>query len=142
MKLSRTVQRKVIVDELRKLKCHPTADELYEVVRKRLPRISLGTVYRNLEQLSQAGIIQKLETAGKQRRFDGDLRKHYHFRCECCGAVVDIEDERLDAAALRIAELLPRLGADGFHLELSGRCVGCRSVEREVSRTHNIKEEG
>ncbi len=140
--MNRTAQREAILAELRSSKTHPTADELYAALRMKLPQISLGTVYRNLEQLSQAGIIQKLETAGKQRRFDGDLRKHYHFRCECCGAVVDIEDERLDAAALRIAELLPRLGADGFHLELSGRCVGCRSVEREVSRTHNIKEEG
>ena len=60
MKLSKTVQRKVIVDELRKLKCHPTADELYEVVRRKLPRISLGTVYRNLEVLSANGEIQSL----------------------------------------------------------------------------------
>ena len=81
MKLSKTVQRKVIVDELRKLKCHPTADELYEVVRRKLPRISLGTVYRNLEVLSANGEIQRLGLGRKQMCFDGNMSRHYHLVC-------------------------------------------------------------
>jgi Fur family ferric uptake transcriptional regulator len=56
-----TRQRRVILEELRKVNTHPSADEIYEIVRKRLPRISLGTVYRNLEILSESGDIQKLE---------------------------------------------------------------------------------
>jgi len=72
-KLKMTKQRRVIVEELKKLKTHPTATLIYELVRKRLPRISLGTVYRNLDLLAEAGIIQKLETAGTQKRFDGTV---------------------------------------------------------------------
>ncbi|MGO9120393.1 MAG: Fur family transcriptional regulator [Desulfomonilaceae bacterium] len=89
-KLKMTKQRRVIVEELKKLKTHPTATALYEIVRKRLPRISLGTVYRNLDLLAEAGIIQKLETAGTQKRFDGTVENHYHVRCVQCGQVDDL----------------------------------------------------
>ncbi|WP_461210668.1 Fur family transcriptional regulator [Desulfocurvus sp. DL9XJH121] len=88
-----TKQRRIILDELRKLTSHPTADELYEIVRKRLPRISLGTVYRNLEVLSENGDILKLESAGSQKRFDGEARAHCHVRCVHCGRVGDVEGE-------------------------------------------------
>ena len=67
--MNKTVQRDAILAELRSVKSHPTADELYAALRIRMPQISLGTVYRNLEQMSQAGMIRKLETAGRQKRF-------------------------------------------------------------------------
>jgi Fur family ferric uptake transcriptional regulator len=86
-----TKQRKTILDELRKVKSHPTADELYGMVRKKMPRISLGTVYRNLELLSQNGIVTKLGKPGEQKRFDGDTSSHYHFFCRKCKRVYDIE---------------------------------------------------
>ncbi|MDP3286289.1 MAG: transcriptional repressor, partial [Desulfobacterales bacterium] len=66
-----TRQRAVILEELKKVKTHPGADEIYEMVRKRLPRISLGTVYRNLEVLSELREIQKFEHVGTLKRFDG-----------------------------------------------------------------------
>ena len=76
-----TQQRKVILEELNNLKTHPTADDLYQVVKVKVPRISLGTVYRNLEILSSDGLIKKLEIGGAQKRFDGDLSDHHHVRC-------------------------------------------------------------
>jgi Fur family ferric uptake transcriptional regulator len=88
-----TRQRQVIIEELRKVKSHPTADEIYRKVRRRLPRISLGTVYRNLEILSACGSVSKLDLAGRQRRFDGDLTPHYHVRCVQCGRVEDVRTE-------------------------------------------------
>jgi Fur family ferric uptake transcriptional regulator len=84
-----TLQRKIILEELRKVDTHPSADEVYEMVRKRLPRISLGTVYRNLEVLSKSGAIQKLEPGCSLKRFDGDPHEHYHIRCLQCDRVVD-----------------------------------------------------
>ena len=89
-KLKMTKQRRVIVEELRKLTTHPTAATLYEIVRNRLPRISLGTVYRNLELLADAGIIAKLETAGTRKRFDGTVENHYHVNCVRCGRGDDL----------------------------------------------------
>ena len=94
MKLSNTCQRRVIMEELRKLKCHPTADELYCIVKQRLPKISLATVYRNLGLLADAGEIKRIELAGRQSRYDGDTSIHYHLRCRKCGAVEDLHIDR------------------------------------------------
>ena len=120
-----TRQRQVILEELRKLTCHPTAVGLYEIVRLRLPRISLGTVYRNLERLAQRGEIRKLELGTTQARFDGDLQPHDHVRCVECGRVDDIHDVPLD--------LCGAAGKDwggyeilGRRLEFYGICPSCR----------------
>ena len=72
-------QREVILDELQKLYSHPTAATLYEAVRKRLPRISLGTVYRNLDLMAKKGLIKKLEFGGSEARFDGNPDQHFHI---------------------------------------------------------------
>ncbi len=87
-----TRQRRVILDEIRKVKTHPTADEVYEMVRQKMPKISLGTVYRNLEKLSEKGFIKKISVAGLQKRFDGNTEPHYHFRCQKCTSVIDVPD--------------------------------------------------
>ena len=84
-----TNQRQIILEEIRKVNTHPTADEIYEKVRKRLPKISLGTVYRNLEILSACGLIQKIGPSSNQMRFDGITKQHYHIRCIYCGRVED-----------------------------------------------------
>ena len=120
-----TEQRRVILEELRKLTSHPTADELYDLVRKHLPNISLGTVYRNLEILSEARMILKLETAGSQKRFDGTAENHYHVRCVGCGRVDDlsigvmstIEDAAQRESGYRILS---------HRLEFLGLCPLCR----------------
>ena len=85
-----TRQRGVILDEMRAMRNHPTACELYDAVRNRLPRISLATVYRNLEILCEKGLIRKITAVGRQRRFDIDPGEHYHAHCIRCGAIMDI----------------------------------------------------
>lgn len=125
-KLRTTQQRRVILEELSKLRTHPTANEVYEIVRKRLPRISLGTVYRNLEFLSESGMIQKLEMAGTQKRFDGITENHYHVRCVKCGRVEDIPGKPISS----INEALK--GSTGYEilwhrLEFVGLCPRCRN---------------
>ena len=98
----KTQQREVILEVLKSTHCHPTADELYAMVRKRLPKVSLGTVYRNLEKLSESGEIQKIEGCGGQKRFDGDTKVHYHARCLECGRIDDVmikPTKRLENAA-------------------------------------------
>lgn len=89
VRLSR--QRETILAELCKVKTHPTADEVYEMVRKIMPRISLGTVYRNLDFLSSRGVVLRLGGAGTQKRFDGNPLPHPHLRCSVCGRVEDVE---------------------------------------------------
>jgi Fur family transcriptional regulator, ferric uptake regulator len=89
IRLSR--QRETILAELCKVKTHPTADEVYDMVRKIMPRISLGTVYRNLDFLSSRGVVLRLGGAGTQKRFDGNPAAHPHLRCSACGRVDDLE---------------------------------------------------
>jgi Fur family ferric uptake transcriptional regulator len=88
-----TEQKSLILEVLQTHKDHPTADQLYSEVREILPKISLGTVYRNLEKLSSAGVILKLESGGGQKRFDPNPGEHYHFRCVSCSAVEDLPED-------------------------------------------------
>ena len=119
-----TDQRKIILEELVRMRSHPTADELYAVVRRRLPSISLGTVYRNLEVMSEAGLIQKLEHAGSKKRYDGCTERHYHARCVSCGTVHDIEaDTTLDLD--RLSEAVPGFAVTDHRVELIGTCSRC-----------------
>jgi Fur family transcriptional regulator, ferric uptake regulator len=126
-------QRQVILEELQKVVSHPTAMELYELVRRRLPKISLGTVYRNLELLSRFGKIQKLGVGGGEARFDGNPMPHDHIRCVKCGRVGDISGPPL--------EVLPGVKNDfsgfrvlGHRVEFSGLCPECESKQASLSR--------
>lgn len=75
---------------------HPTAETVYDNVKKEFPNISLGTVYRNLSLLAELGEIQKLSTGVGPDRFDGNPQPHYHFFCNRCGRVIDLEMESID----------------------------------------------
>ena len=119
-----TSQRQIILEELRKVKSHPTGDEVYNMVRKRLPRIGLGTVYRNLELLAKLGIIRKLEVDGKQKRFDGDISPHYHIRCIKCNQVDNIfinMDRGLEKSAASFCDYKIL----DHHVQFSGICSKC-----------------
>ncbi len=121
-----TTQRQIILEELGKVTSHPTANEVYDMVRKRLPRIGLGTVYRNLELMSETGLILKLEVGGTQKRFDATVDPHYHIRCLHCGKVDDIDipvqmDINKTAAEVSHYQIL------GHHIEFSGLCKECSS---------------
>lgn len=120
-----TEQRRVIIEETRKTDCHPTASDVYDMVRARLPRISLGTVYRNLEMLSDIGIFRRLDFGDTKRRYDSTPDKHYHIRCVNCGKVKDIDICKLDC-------LCPDEINDcgwkiiGHNLEVLGLCPECK----------------
>jgi len=133
-KLANTRQRQAILDVLRNTDIHPTAEEVYEMVRKRLPRISLGTVYRNLEALSDHGLIQKLEIAGTQKRFDGRMDKHYHIRCVVCGRVADLPYQQIDVGEERFREATD-FEIIGHRLEFWGICPQCQKARAESGET-------
>ena len=120
-----TTQRQIILEELAKVKTHPTASELYDMVRKRLPRIGLGTVYRNLELMADSGMILKLEVGGTQKRFDATTDEHYHIRCAGCGRVDDINMPVIkhlvaEAGAITAYTII------GHHVEFTGICSACQ----------------
>lgn len=119
-----TTQRQIILEELAKVTSHPTANEVYDMVRKRLPRIGLGTVYRNLELMADSGIILKLEVGGTQKRFDATVAPHYHIRCISCGKVDDIDIEVQDQINAKAAEASD-YDILGHHIEFTGICSDC-----------------
>ena len=103
----RSRQRETIMKVLQGTKAHPTADWVYEEVRKTIPNISLGTVYRNLSRLSDEKTIVKLGFGTGIEHFDGNPQPHYHVMCTECGAIKDIEAqplEELNAWAAKLFE--------------------------------------
>ena len=123
-----TRQRMVILDTLRGMTSHPTADEVYDIVRGILPHISLGTVYRNLEVLTEMGLIMTLDIGCGQRRYDGRAERHYHLRCTVCERVVDIPGECVpDFDCPSVDRESNRI--DDYSLHFIGLCADCAELQ-------------
>jgi len=122
--LRMTPSRRAILDALRATCDHPTAEEICGRVRERLPRTSLATVYRNLEQLAQSGAIRVIEDGRSQRHYDAVLEPHYHVRCCECGRLVDASIEAQDALERAAAEA-SGYEVTGHSLTFTGTCTKC-----------------
>jgi len=120
-----TPQRKVILEELQQLTSHPTADDLYERVRGRMPKISLGTIYRNLDILYHQGVIQKLHVAESQMRFDGNPEPHFHVHCVKCGRIADIYN--CPDISFVLKEVQSDFSIEDYSLIFHGHCPECAS---------------
>jgi Fur family peroxide stress response transcriptional regulator len=120
-----TRQKEVIIKILKGTNCHPDADWIYRQVRKEIPHISLGTVYRNLKMLNQSGLIREVGVRGETNHFDGNTEPHYHFRCRECGRIFDLDAEIDKALEKRVAD---RTGfkITEHHLEFGGLCPDCQ----------------
>jgi len=121
-----TRQRQVIMEELRATDQHPSADDLHGRVKQKLPRISLGTVYRNLEILTELGEIQTIALAGSLKRFDGIPQNHYHMRCVNCDRLVDAPMEVIDSLERALQEKTEFRILD-HQLEFTGICPDCQA---------------
>ncbi len=135
-----TGPRRLIVEVVRSTDLHPTAEWVYRQVRRRLPRVSLGTVYRNLRFLVGEGIVEELPgTAGRHAgasrlvRFDGNTSVHHHFTCSECGRIHDLT-EPVDRSLNR--QMAARTGLEISHhrIEFYGRCPACRGRRRRRAR--------
>lgn len=119
-----TRQRQQILAVLAAKRTHPSAEEVLAEVRRVLPRVSLGSVYRNLRLLREAGLVREIVTS-EGRRYDAVTSPHPHFVCERCSRVYDLA-EPVAAEALRQA--LPEgFAVSQIHLELRGTCSECGS---------------
>jgi Fe2+ or Zn2+ uptake regulation protein len=127
-----TNQRRLILEAVRATDTHPTAEWVHRQVRRHLPRISLGTVYRNLRLLVEEGLIQELDSGG-YGRYDGNTTRHHHFTCQECGQIIDLAlpvDRTLDHRAAS------RTGFEVSHhrIEFYGRCAACRAKDGRAKR--------
>ncbi len=125
-----TRQRRVLLEVLASVTCHPTAAELYDLVRERLPGISPGTVYRNLKVLKDLGYVQELCFGPNASRFDANVASHYHVRCNCCGRVEDIPMQPI----VGIEDAQRALGGwqiTGHRVEFHGLCPECKAQQTQ-----------
>jgi Fur family transcriptional regulator, peroxide stress response regulator len=126
-KFKDTKQRELILLILQGTRSHPTADWIYEEASKKMPQISKSTVYRNLSILLERGEITALNLNGTITRYEIRQKPHYHFRCEQCGQVFDIEDpvkEDLD----RKVESNTGFKVIYHQLEFRGLCKECLKI--------------
>jgi len=123
-----TSQKKIILDYLKSVKTHPTAEVVYRAVKKQLPQISKGTVYRNLNNLKQRGKI--LEISHDVARFDGDTLPHGHFFCECCGQIFDIFQNFKACRALKGKRLPGKI--NHYQIYFYGTCKQCLQAGKKT----------
>ena len=126
MKYSR--QREWIYEALKAQAQHPTAEMLYQQLKMDYPSLSLGTVYRNLNQLSERGEVARLPMPSGPDRFDGDTHPHYHMVCRHCGEVTDVE--------MAYLEQIDRMAQEGCGQRVLGHqitflteCEACRKKQ-------------
>ncbi len=121
--------REAILSFLMTRKDHPTAEIIYNNVKEEYPRISLGTVYRNLTLLSDIGQIQRISCGDASEHFDGNAKPHPHFVCNSCFSVSDLEMDNLD-----FLNTLANQGFDGeiekHQLIFFGKCSKCKQEKK------------
>ncbi len=122
--LKHSKQRDALLSLLRGVKNHPTAEWLYDELKKEFPNLGIATVYRNLNQLTERGEIIKLECKSGSERYDGNIERHYHFICRGCSEIIDItlpEQYSLN----EIAQRENNLQIDEHALFFYGVCEKC-----------------
>lgn len=129
-KIRITKQRQVILEEIKKVTSHPTADEVYALVRGKLPKISLGTIYRNLEFLAGKNQILRLNGTGSQRRYDGNTSDHFHLRCVKCNRVRDLFIDLPSELEEKVSEMTD-FDLLGCRLEFVGLCPQCKTKKQK-----------
>jgi Fur family peroxide stress response transcriptional regulator len=127
--LAVTIQRRTVFEALSARRDHPTADQVYDAVRDRIPGLSRTTVYRVLETLVEAGFVRKVHHAGGVARFDPMTHRHHHLVCEACGRLVDLDDGVVPTLRL------PEARGSGFRIKdysvsFLGLCGACSRAKR------------
>lgn len=132
----RTKQRELILKTLRSTDTHPTADWIYDQVRKKMPHISLGTVYRNLGILKESGEILELNYGSRYSRFDGNPEDHYHFICVNCDTVLDLQHLPVDKEAEALVSQKEGVEVHYHRTDFFGLCEECREKKEGEKKEH------
>lgn len=122
-------KRNAILSCLQQTKEHPSAEALYERVRRENPDISLATVYRNLALFKEQGLIVSLGTVNGMERFDGCVEPHVHFACRQCGSVTDVPSAEVPNSISDSAAAALGCRVESAQLMLAGICKNCIPAE-------------
>jgi len=118
-------QRQEILDVLKQSYEHPTAEEIYQSVKKVDKTVSKGTVYRNLGMLTQNGTIQQIAISNSPDRYDYKKSSHWHIICKSCGIVKDFEDIRKEESFEKLIRQKTGMELDSSQTILHGVCEEC-----------------
>ena len=130
-----TPQRLAVMAALQGRRDHPTADHLYQEVRRQLPAISFNTVYKTLEILCQQGMVIKVNPLHAMARYDGETGRHAHLICRQCHQIIDLDWEGLEVPALP-AEALQGFQIEHPSLTFWGLCPRCQTLESHEENEH------
>lgn len=120
-----TRQRQAVLEAVQLSTDHPDAAHIFDSVRAIVPSISLGTVYRSLEALVQAGHLLQIQQPGMPTRYDARLENHAHFVCDVCGQVMDVLTNLPDVKPMAAA-VLRGFYIESARVEFHGKCKNCR----------------
>lgn len=126
----RSRQRERILELLQSTGVHPTADWIYERLKDEFPHLSMGTIYRNLSILIDQGLISKIDFGSTFDRFDANIDEHYHFICEKCGAIIDLQVPVDHSLEKKLADKT-QLTVKSHRIEFFGLCEECRKKEEQ-----------
>ena len=124
----KTIQKQLILDAVRELDSHATAEQVYEYAVKKHPTISKATVYRNLSQMSDAGELLNIGNFYGSAHYDHNCHQHYHFICEACRRVFDIP-ACFPGICADLAEM-DGFEIKGHNLSFNGVCRDCANPQR------------
>ncbi len=130
MERRNTIQKNLVFKAVCESKCHLTADDIYEFIKKDYPTIGKGTIYRNLGILVEEGAIQKVEIPNGPDRFDFNLKKHYHVTCVECGEIFDVDMDEVWDLRKKIHNTHGIQFLD-YDILFKGICSTCREQDRE-----------
>jgi len=119
-----TRQREAVLNAVEQVDSHPSVEEVYRIVRKSIPKISLATVYRNLHLLAEDGKLREVQFQGDVIRYDAITGPHEHFYCRNCRAVWDIH-RSLPKDAVRSIERRMKSSVETYSLDYYGLCAKC-----------------
>jgi Fe2+ or Zn2+ uptake regulation protein len=140
--LAFTFQRQVIYEAVVNSREHPTPELIYEQVRRRIPSISLGTIYKNVKTFLDSGVLKEVTLHHGSLRLESNMTPHHHLVCSSCKAIFDIEESAVEPVQLPAAGVPAGFSIKQCRVEFAGVCKSCQSAHRKTSKASNLAVRG
>ena len=132
--LAFTFQRQVIYEAVVDSRTHPTPELIYEQVRQRIPSISLGTIYKNVNTFLDSGVLKEVTLHHGSLRLESNMTPHHHLVCSSCKAIFDIEESAVEPVQLPAREVPAGFSIKQCRVEFVGECKSCQTARRRKSK--------
>ncbi len=121
-----THQRQVLYEVMQSMEGHPSPEEIYAKVKRKIPAISLATVYKNIHLFVESGVLREVSLHHGSRRVEMNEREHHHLVCSKCRAITDIDTEKLAMDLPRAKKLAGGFLVERYAVDVIGVCAGCQ----------------